>query len=58
MWGWVCGCLNKVGMKVTGCGGGFVGGGVGWVCVWGVGGSKSEFWTSGIVYANTHYKHE
>ena len=35
--------------------------GQGWVCVWEggwVGGWVSEFWTSDIVYANTHYQHE
>ena len=34
-------------MEVTGCGDGCIG--VRWVCVWGVGGWMSEFWTNGIV---------
>ena len=32
MWVWACGCVNKVCMDVTGCGGGCVGVGV-WVCL-------------------------
>ena len=35
------GCVNEVCMD--GCVG------MGWVCVWGVGGWMSEFWTSPIV---------
>ena len=42
------GSVNEVCMAVTGCGDGCVG--VGWVCVWGVGGWMSEFWLSGTVY--------
>ena len=39
MWGWVCGCVNKVCMEITGCVNGVgVCLGRGWV---------SEFWMSG-----------
>ena len=44
----VGGSVNEVCMEVTGCGDGCVG--VGWGCVWVVGGWVGEFWTSGIVY--------
>ena len=48
MWVWIYGCVNDVCMEITGCGGGGVG--WRWVCVGGVGGWVSEFWTSGIIY--------
>ena len=45
---WVCGCVNKVCMKITGCGGECVGIGM---CVFGgVNGWVSKFWSSGIIH--------
>ena len=41
-------------MEVTGCGGVL---GWGWGVFGNVGGWMSEFWTSGIVYANINFKH-
>ena len=52
---------DRVVLMVVSCVGGL------WVCHWvrgwvcwgrGVGVWMSEFWISGILYANTHYKHE
>ena len=47
VWGWDCGCVNKVCMEVSWCGEGCVGVGVCLGCSW-----VSEFWASasGIVH--------